>query len=83
MGRKRGQIARNRRLILDLSDILEYAEVVSDAGHPHDIIDHETSTIRLECTMSGKPRVVIEWSGIDKVIRSMVASQNKCPCLLM
>lgn len=53
---------RNRRVEYDLADVLDLARTCSFAGHPHDYIEDDAK-ITLRCTKSGRPKVVIEWTG--------------------
>jgi hypothetical protein len=53
----------NRKLRLTLKDVLAEIAHLSGGGHPHDFIDRDSATIRLEHTPTGRPRIVIEWEG--------------------
>ena len=59
----KGQPKRNRTKVLNLDDVLEAVSCLSKAGHPHDYIDDDTARIRLECSKTGKPKLIIDWEG--------------------
>jgi len=64
--KKKVRIVRNRKMVLSLEDVLAYADCLSKSGHPHDYINEETSVIRLECSMKGRVRIIIEWEGFPQ-----------------
>ena len=54
---------RNRKLRLTLKDVLVEIACMSGGGHPHNFIDRDSATIRIEHTPAGSHRIVIEWEG--------------------
>jgi hypothetical protein len=48
-----------RKYSFTLSDVLESLAMLSGSGDPDDMFDAKTSTIRLECSEKGPPRILI------------------------
>lgn len=48
-----------------LADVLETIVSMSGCRHPDDMIDDDSARIRLESSMTGPPRVVVTWDGVD------------------
>lgn len=62
--KKKRDPEKNRRLVLSLDEVLGEIVDMSGAGHPHDIIDRDTASIRPDFDENGRVNgVVVEWRG--------------------